>query len=313
MESQPLHLVTGALGYTGKAITEQLLERSIRVRTLTNSPDRQNPFGDRLDIRRMDFDDHQALVGAFTGVSVFYNTYWVRFNHKGFNFEQGIANSKKLFVAAKEAGVEKIVHVSILHADQADDLGYYKGKHELEDAIKGLGVPYALVRPGAMFGGNDILINNIAWTLRRLPIFGTFGDGSYRMRPIHVEDMASLMIEQGQAAGSATVDAVGPESYTYKEFVELIGSIVGISKPIFAVPPVVGYWISKLVNAMVQDVVITREEIKGLMRGLLDSDQASTGTVKLSAYIEEHEHTLGKRYANEIKRRTDRLSSYDKI
>lgn len=313
MTQPPLHCVTGALGYTGKSVAEQLIAQSIPVSTLTNSPNREHPFGNKLDIHPIAFDNHTQLVESLQGVSVLYNTYWVRFNHKLFTFDQAITNTKALFAAAKEAGVEKIVHVSILHADQADDLGYYKGKHELEDALKALDLPYTIIRPGVLFGRGDILVNNIAWTLRRLPFFGTFGRGDYKLRPIHVDDMAALMINAASESDSKTIDAVGPESYTYRELIQLIGSTVGISKPIIPVPPAIAYLVSKLVNLAVDDVVITRQEIKGLMRGLLDSTAHDAGNIKLSSYIEEHKDTLGYRYANEIKRRSNRLSPYDHI
>lgn len=313
MTHQSFHAVTGALGYTGKSITEQLIADGVRVRTLTNSPNRDNPFGDQLQIHPLAFEDQSKLEQSLQGVSVLYNTYWVRFNHRLFTFDQAVENTKILFNAAKAAGVEKIVHVSILHADEADDLGYYKGKHELEIALKELGVPYAIIRPGVLFGRGDILLNNIAWTLRHLPFFGTFGRGNYKLRPIHVDDMAALMIRSANDSVSQTIDAVGPESYTYKELIALIGSTVGISKPIFPVPPAFGYLVSKLVNLVVNDVVITRQEISGLMRGLLDSSAQSSGQTKVSDYINLHTDTLGHRYANEIKRRTDRLSPYEKI
>lgn len=313
MNTKRLHAVTGALGYTGKSITEQLLAKSIRVRTLTNSPNRENPFADQLEICPLAFDNHAQLVNSLQGVSVLYNTYWVRFDHKLFTFDQAVKNTKALFAAAKDAGVEKIVHVSILHADQADDLGYYKGKHELEVSLKALDLPYTIVRPGVLFGRGDILVNNIAWTLRTLPIFGVFGSGLYRLRPLHVDDMAKLMIIAALESESKTIDAVGPESYTYRELVKLIGSTVGATKPVIPVPPYIGYLVSKLINRAVDDVVITREEISGLMRGILDSNAPDAGATKLSEYVEQHKHTLGYRYANEIKRRTDRIASYESI
>lgn len=192
-------------------------------------------------------------------------------------------------------------------------MGYYKGKHQLEDALKELDLPFTIVRPGVLFGRGDILVNNIAWTLRSLPFFGTFGDGSYKLRPLHVEDMASLMLHAADQASSSTVDAVGPESFTYRELIELIGSIVGISKPIFSVHPTLGYLVSKLVNVAKNDVVITRQEIEGLMRGLLDSSAPSAGETKLSTYIEGQKETLGIRYANEIKRRSNRRMAYSDI
>ncbi len=313
MTTTPLHAVTGALGYTGKSVTEQLLAQGTRVRTLTNSPNRENPFGDQLEIHPLAFDNPAQLTQSLQGVQVLYNTYWVRFNHKLFTFDQAVENTKALFKAAKDAGVERIVHVSILHANEADDLGYYKGKHELENTLKSLDLPYTILRPGVLFGRGDILINNIAWVLRRLPFFGVFGDGQYKLRPIHVDDMANLMIHCSQHFESTTIDAIGPESYTYRQLVELIGSIVNITKPIIGVPPILGYAVSKLVNRAVNDVTITREEIAGLMRGLLDSDNSPTGTTKLSDWIENHKDSLGKTYANEIKRRTNRHDAYKNI
>lgn len=309
----PLHVVTGALGYTGRAVAERLIAQGVRVRTLTNSTDRPNPFGAALDIKPLAFDDADALARSLDGCEVLYNTYWVRFNHRLFNFERAVANTKALFAAAKRAGVARIVHVSILHARKADDLGYYKGKHELELALESLGVSHAMIRPGVLFGRFDVLVNNIAWVLRRLPIFGVFGDGSYALRPMHVDDMADLMVRAGAARENQIIDAVGAERFTYRQLVAEISRIIGVRKPIVAVPPSAGYAVSKLVNPMVNDVIITREEISGLMRGLLDSDQPATGPTKLTEWAEMHRAELGVRYANEIGRRIERSKAYADI
>lgn len=312
--AEPLHVVTGALGYTGRSITEQLLERGVRVRTLTNSPNRPNPFGDRLEVRPLSFDDAAALAESLRGADVLYNTYWVRFNHRLFTFDQAVANTKKLFEAAQRAGVGRIVHVSILHADEADDLGYYRGKHELEDALRGLGVSHAIVRPGVLFGRGDILVNNIAWTLRRLPIFGVFGDGAYRLRPMHVDDMAALMIDHAGKTENTMVDAIGPEVFTYRGLVAEIGKIIGVKRPIVSVNPSLGYLVAKTLNPMVGDFIITRDEIKGLMRNLLDSKEASPpGATALTAWAKERREELGRRYASEVGRRVKRDVGYEKV
>lgn len=309
----PLHVVTGALGYTGRAVAERLIAQGVRVRTLTNSTDRPNPFGASLDIKPFTFNDADALARSLDGCEVLYNTYWVRFNHRLFNFDQAVANTKALFAAAKKAGVGRIVHVSILHAREADDLGYYRGKHELEVALESLGVSHAMIRPGVLFGRFDVLVNNIAWVLRHLPLFGVFGDGAYALRPMHVDDMAELMINAAQERDNRIIDAIGVERFTYRHLVETISRIIGVSKPIVSVAPGVGYAVSKLVNPLVHDVIITREEIKGLMRGLLDSDQARTGQTRLTEWAAAHRNELGVRYANEIGRRIERSKAYADI
>lgn len=309
----PLHVVTGALGYTGRAVAERLMAHGVRVRTLTNSTARPNPFGNALDIKPLAFDDADALARSLDGCEVLYNTYWVRFNHRLFNFENAVANTKALFAAAKRAGVARIVHVSILHARKANDLGYYKGKHELELALESLGVSHAMIRPGVLFGRFDVLVNNIAWVLRRLPIFGVFGDGSYALRPMHVDDMADLMVRAGAEREDQIIDAVGAERFSYRQLVGEISRIIGVRKPIVSVPPSAGYVVSKLVNPMVNDIIITREEISGLMRGLLDSDQPATGPTKLTEWAAAHKAELGVRYANEIGRRIERSKAYADI
>ena len=313
MANTPLHVVTGALGYTGRSVTEQLLGRGVRVRTLTNSPSRPNPFGDQLEIHPLAFDDPDALARSLEGAAVLYNTYWVRFNHRDFTFERAIAETKVLFEAARRAGVGRIVHVSILHARIADDLGYYHGKHQLEVALEASGVEHAILRPGVLFGRGDILVNNIAWMLRHLPLFGVFGDGRYRLRPLHVDDMATLMIDHAHREGYTSADAVGPEGFEFRELVRTIAGILGVRRPIVCVPPGLGYLVSKTLNPLVKDVTITREEIEGLMRGLLDSDAPAAGNTKLTEWAAEHREQLGRRYASEVGRRVKRDRAYEAI
>jgi uncharacterized protein YbjT (DUF2867 family) len=305
-----LHAVTGAFGYTGRSLAELLLARGERVRTLTNSPNRPNPFGAAIEIHPLAFEDPARLEASLRGVDVLHNTYWVRFNHRLFTFERAVRNTKALFEAARRAGVRRIVHVSILHADEADDLGYYRGKHELERALAATGVPHAIIRPGVLFGRFDILINNIAWAIRRLPVFGVFGDGSYRLRPLHVDDMAALMIRHAGLEGNTRADAVGPESFSYLELVRMLRGTLGVRRPIICVPPAPGYLIANALNPFLRDVVITREEIEGLMRGLLDSDAPAAGNTRLSDWTRDHRDELGRRYASEVGRRTQRAAAY---
>jgi len=310
--SGPLHIITGALGYTGRSVAERLIARNLRVRTLTNSPNRPNPFGDRLEIHPLAFDDPDALARSLEGAAVLYNTYWVRFNHRLFTFDQAVANTRILFDAARRAAVPRIVHVSILHADEADDLGYYRGKHTLEAALRETGIPHAIIRPGVLFGRGDILVNNIAWVLRRLPVFGVFGDGRYRLRPLHVDDMAELMIDHAHRTENTQVDAVGPEAFTYRDFVRTLAGIIGVRRPMVSVPARLGHAVSAALSPFVGDVIVTWEEILGLMRNLLDSSAPAAGPTALTTWARAHRDQLGTRYASEVARRVKRDVAYEK-
>jgi NADH dehydrogenase len=297
------HAVTGAFGYSGRYIAHRLLDAGYRVVTLTNSSLRPDPFGGRVTAFPLQFQDSQSLTETLRGVAVLYNTYWVRFDHKSFNHREAVANTLTLFQAAKDAGVRRLVHVSITNPSAESELPYFSGKAELEAALKSSGLSYAILRPTVLFGKEDILINNIAWMLRRFPVFGVFGDGQYRLQPIYVDDLAQLALTHGTQPDDVTVEAIGPETFTYRGLVKTIGRIIGCTRPVVSVPPGLGYWVGRALGAVKGDVVITREEIRGLMEGRLYVDASPAGTTALTDWAAEHRATLGARYANELARR----------
>jgi NADH dehydrogenase len=306
-----LHAVTGAFGYSGKYIARCLLQQGYQVITLTNSPDRQNPFEGQVKAFPYSFDRPERLVETLRGVQVLYNTYWVRFNHPGFSFQDAVKNSSVLFDAAKEAGVERVVHVSITNPSPYSPYEYFSGKARVEQALMESGLSYAILRPAVLFGREDILINNIAWVLRRLPLFGVFGSGEYRLQPIYVEDLAELAVEQGQRAENVIIDAIGPETYTFRELVEEIGRAIGAPRPVIGVPPRLGYIAGSLLGWLKRDVLITWEEVQGLMADLLVVDSPPAGETRLSDWMGAHPDWLGRDYASELARRRDRVSEYE--
>lgn len=310
MADSRTHAVTGAFGYSGKYIAQRLLDKGQEVITLTNSPQRADPFGGRVRAYPFNFDHPQLLADSLKGVSVLYNTYWVRFNHKLFTHADAVKNTVTLFDAAKEAGVRRIVHVSITNPSLDSHLEYFRGKAELEAALTTTGLSYAILRPTVLFGKEDILINNIAWALRRLPIFGVFGDGQYRLQPIYVDDLAEVAVEQGGRQENAIINAIGPETFTYRGLVEKIGEIIGKRRRVISLPPSVGYTVSLAIGKLVDDIFITREEIEGLMADLLYVDTPPVGKTRLTDWASEHADSLGRRYANELIRRRDRRIDY---
>ncbi len=310
MVDPSIHTVTGAFGYSGKYIAQRLLAEQHTVLTLTNSIHRANNFAGQVSVRPLSFDRPAELTKSLQYTEVLYNTYWVRFNHKLFKHADAVANTLTLFEAARQAGVKRIVHISITNPAENSPLEYFNGKARLEKALMASGISYAILRPTVLFGKEDILINNIAWVLRHLPVFGVFGDGQYRVQPIYVEDLADLAVKWGASQQNVIVDAIGPETYTYRELAATIGRLIGVKRPVISVHPLIGYWAGRLLGSLVGDVMITREEIKGLMAGLLYVDVPPAGSTKLSEWIREHAATLGQRYTSELARRIDRLSAY---
>ena len=298
MSNTELHAVTGAFGYTGPFITRRLLDKGIDVIALTNSVNRANPFRRRIAAVPFNFDNPARLTESLRGVKVLYNTYWVRFNHKLFTLADAVDNTLVMFEAAKRAGVERIVHVSITNPSIDSHLEYFSGKAKVELALKQSGISYAILRPAVIFGADDILINNIAWALRRLPVMGVFGDGQYRLQPIYVDDMADLAVREGASRDNSVIDAIGPETFTYRELVGIISQAIGVKRPIIEVSPGFGYWIVRLLGKFVGDVILTRDEIKGLMAGLLYTNSPPASQTRLSEWVQQSGDRLGRRYTS---------------
>ena len=304
--------MTGAFGYSGRWIAHRLLEKGIRVRTLTNAVGRDDPFDGRVEVHSLDFDNHAALVESLRGAEVLYNTYWVRYNHPRRNFEHGIAveNSRRLFAAAAEAGVERIVHFSVAHPHKAPDWTYFRGKVAVEGLLHDSDHSYAILRPTVLFGGGrNVLINNIAWMLRKFTVFGVFGMGNYPIQPVHVKDVARVAVEQGELRENVTIDVTGPETFRYKEYIGLMAKSMGLRRLILPMPSTVGWIFGKFLGLILQDLVITRAEIRGLKRGLMASDEKPLGVHKFSEWIAEHGDELGVAYQNDLKERRYRSPS----
>lgn len=313
MQTGNIHVVTGAFGFSGKYLAKQLIDNGYQVRTITNSLNRNNPFNGTLRAFPFNFDNPAKLTESLRGATVLYNNYWVRFNHTDFTYSKAVDNSRILFEAAKKAGIKRIVHISITNSSEESRFEYFSGKAKVERMLIESGISYAILRPAVIFGVEDILINNIVWFLRRFPVFGVFGDGNYRLQPIYVDDLAKLAVEQGREMGNCIIDAIGPETFTYRGLVEEIGRAIGRQRPIISIPPMVGYHIGFIIGKLLRDVPITFDEIEGLMADLLYTKSVPVGQLKLTNWIREHSATIGKRYSNELARRSNRKISYDHL
>lgn len=295
------HLVTGAFSYSGKYIARRLAGREIDILTMTGkSPGPEdNP---RIEAFPYCFDDFNQLVKRLTGVSTLYNTYWVRFDHGEQSYNLAVENTKKLICAAAAAGVRRFVHVSITNPSQDSSLPYFKGKALLEKELAESGLSYAILRPTVLFGKEDILINNIAWLLRRFPVFGMIGAGDYKIQPVFVDDLAALAVRMGAEKENVTIDAVGPETFTFMELAQLIRKAVGSRAVIVRMHPEIALLFARLLGKFVGDVMLTGDEVEGLSSGLLVSGAPATCPTAFTAWLAENAVSLGSQYASEIKR-----------
>jgi uncharacterized protein YbjT (DUF2867 family) len=296
-------LVTGAFSYSGSRIAELLIDSGREVRTLTHHPDREHPLRAQVQASPYRFEDPVALARSLEGITTLYNTYWVRFERGRTTFANAVVNSRALFGAARRAGAARIVHVSIANPSIDSPLPYYRGKALVEQALAESGVPYVIVRPTFLFGdGRDILANNIAWILRRMPLFVVPGDGRYLVQPIHVDDLARICLQAAHGRSGVCMDAAGPDTMAFEELVRAIRDAVGRRTPILHAPPAAVAMLARALGLVVHDVVLTADEIRGLTGGLLVSHQPALGRISFFEWLKEKGPALGRAYANELGR-----------
>ena len=296
-----IDIVTGAFSYSGRFIAAQLLERGRSVRTLTNHPRTDDPLASRIPSYPLDFADRAALVSALSGADTLYNTYWVRAPHGSLTHAVAVENTKRLIDAARRAGVRRIVHTSIANPTESS-ASYYRGKAELEDAVRSSSLSYAIVRPTLLFGEGDVLINNIAWLLRHLPVFAIPGDGRYRLQPMYVKDHASLVVEVGTQAADVVVDSAGPEIFTFDELVHLLVRVMNLRTLVLHLPPALAMAGATVAGRLVGDMLLTRDELDDLMHDILFSHEPPHGTTRLTDWLLLNRDQIGRGYASEIER-----------
>ena len=291
-------VVIGAFSYTGRYIARRLLATGKRVVTLTRHP-QDDP---EISAYPLNFNDPAKLVGHLAGVTTLYNTYWVRFAYGDVSFDRAVANSRVLVQAARDAGVRRIVHVSIANASSASPLPYFRGKGLVEEAIQQSGLSYGILRPTLVFGREDVLVNNITWFLRRIPVFGVPGDGSYPVQPVYVDDLAGLAVGLGEDGRNMVIDAAGPETLSFEAMVRLLARVIKARVKILHLSPDTMATAASFASRFLHDVVLTRDEIDGLMAGLLISRDPPRGTTRFTEWIPEHAGLLGEDWRSELGR-----------
>jgi NADH dehydrogenase len=299
--SDDFDVVTGAFSYSGAVIARELQAAGRRVRTLTGHPGRA-PAGTAIEVRPLNFADPAGLTQALRGARVLVNTYWVRFARGPVSHETAVAQSRVLLQAAADAGVGRVVHVSITHPSAGSPYPYFRGKAAVEQALADLGLPHTVLRPSILFGGDSVLINNIAWLLRHLPVFAVGGTGEYRIRPIHVDDLAALAVRAAAATDTEIIDAVGPDRPAFIDLVRFIADAVGSRSPVVRVPGAVIGPAARLLGLALRDTLLTTDEFQAMADGLADTEGPATGETSLTQWITDHKDTLGRTYANELTR-----------
>jgi NADH dehydrogenase len=299
---QPRVAVTGAFGFTGRALTEGLLAAGHEVVTLSRRSGAGDPLAERIVVRPFDTADADGLVASLAGVETLFNTYWLRFPRGTSTFEGAVARSATLLAAARAAGVKRVIHVSVVNASANSDTPYVRAKAALEAVVRSSGLEWVIIRPTLTYGPKDILINNLAWALRRLPVYGIPGLGRYTVQPVHVDDVARICVEAGAGPSGLILDAAGPETMSYRELVDRVRAAIGSRSLVVPLPGVVVLAAARVLGLLVRDVVLTRDEIRELRSSLLASNDPPRGEIRISEWLPANAAQLGRQWSSELDR-----------
>ena len=174
------------------------------------------------------------------------------------------------------------MHISITNPNENSPFPYFRGKAIVEKHIINSGLNYLIIRPTVIFGGDlSTLINNIAWIIRRFPFFAIPGSGEYKLQPIYIEDLVDLALNTDFKSKKLIIDAVGPEIFAYKDLVRTIASKIGRDVRYFHTKPEIALFFGNIISYFVKDVLVTKDEIYGLMSNLLTSKSSNR---KVSSY-----------------------------
>jgi nucleoside-diphosphate-sugar epimerase len=296
-------VVTGGLSYIGKHITQRLISERKRVIVLTGHPNRPNPFQEQIRVVPFNFNNQTKLIDNLRSATTLFNTYWVRFDYGQVTFENAIQNTRRLIEAAKQAGIRKVVHLSVSNPSEDSPFPYFRGKAVLEQMVRNCGLPFVIIRPTLVYGGQEeILINNIAWLLQHFPIFAIPHPGESRLQPIFVKDLANFVVTKSQIPDNTIVDAAGPETFTFEEMVRLIAQKMERRPYFLHVNPTRSLFLLKVIGWFVRDIVLTKDELGALMANLLIARNPPVGKTRLKDWLDESADHLGRRYASELVR-----------
>ena len=297
-----MNAVTGAYSFTGRYIAARLLEDGQDVLTLTRRKPSESPFDERVPALPLDFSDGAGLRRALAGVDTLYNTYWIRSPRSGTTFATAVRNTGVLLDAARHAGVRRVVQLSVTNAAPDSPYAYFRGKAAVEEAVRASGLSFAVVRPTLVFGRGEILVNNIAWLLRRLPLFLVARDRAYRLQPVAAQDVADICVRLGASDQDAVADAAGPRVLAFEELVREVRSAVRSRARIVRGTPRAVLVAARLLRPLAGRSLLTADELRALGADLLTSAGPPLGERRFEDWLGEAAPTLGRRLASDARR-----------
>lgn len=278
--------ILGGTGFVGMRLAARLNRDGHRVTVLTR--DRESHKDLRvlpgIALENCDVYDDPALSERFRGQDVVVNLIGILnesgFGGKGFR-RAHIDLTRGALLAAKSAGVARLLQMSSLRADPAAPSHYLRSKGEAERLIAAEcgRVDWTIFRPSVIFGPGDSFLNRFAALLQALPLIFPLAKPDARFQPIYVDDVVEAFVRclHGGACSRRTYELGGPKTYTLREIVAFVASVTGHRRMLIGLPDLVAR-----VQALVMDFVPGRPFSSDNYRSLsVDSVCATDGCTEL--------------------------------
>ena len=294
MTSGPV-TVFGGSGFLGRRIVERLAAAGSDVRVGVRHPERASfrrgpgsngrngVDGDdgrsgRIEVVRADVWDESTVARAVKGSASVINTVGHYVEKRGATFD-AIHGRGALHVArqVKEAGAERLVHVSGLGADPASDSPYVRARGIGEGLVREAFDGATILRPSVIFGPNDSFLNKLAGMARKVPVLPLFGTGGTRLQPVFVGDVAEACAKvlADPSTQGRVYELGGPRVYAYRELVRLV--IEGSGSRTALVPIPFPMWeVLAAVTALHPSPPLTRDQVKLMKRDNVVGREALT-------------------------------------
>jgi uncharacterized protein YbjT (DUF2867 family) len=264
--SHPIVTVFGGTGFLGRRIVARLRDHSFSVRIASRHPARaQALFGPDdawLQSVEADIHDPRSVAAALTGAYGAVNAVSLYVERGRATFESvHVQAAQRIAAQARQAGVERLAHVSGIGSNPASPSLYIRKRGEGELAVRAAFGDAIIVRPAVMFGPDDAFLNLILRLLRRLPVYPMFGAGATRLQPAYVEDVAEALTRALQQGGPPTIECGGPRVYRYRRLLMTVAKAAGLKPRLVAVP--FGVWRAiARISELLPNPPLTRNQVE---------------------------------------------------
>ena len=262
--------VTGGTGFVGRNLVERLLGSRHSVTVVGRREPTEDLFGDEVAFAIGSVHDPASLEQAFSGAEVVFHLVGIIAETNDNTFETTVAEGTRNVVdACQKAGVNKLLYLSAMGTSADAPTAYHRTKFAAEQAVISSGIDYVIFRPSVIYGPGDGFVSLLERLIRRSPLTPVIGDGKYRLQPVFIDDVVSIMVQSlsSPAAVGKIIEIGGPEKLEYLEILHIIKRVLGKSRMNFHIP----MWVMKPTATCLEKIVkpapITRDQLAMMEMG----------------------------------------------